>query len=44
MHRTFKPRTIVARAAVALTMSLLTGATAGAALARWPVTRPTPSA
>lgn len=39
MHRSFKPRTIVARAAVALTVSLLTGATAGAALARWPVSR-----
>jgi hypothetical protein len=43
MRRTLKPRTLVARAAVALTMSLLTGATAGAALARWPVSRPAPA-
>ena len=33
-------RRIVPRAAVALTMSVITGATAGMALARWPVSRP----
>jgi hypothetical protein len=35
------PRAMVARAAVALTMSALTGATAGLVLARWPVPRAT---
>ncbi|HEX3622509.1 MAG TPA: hypothetical protein VHT97_09350 [Acidimicrobiales bacterium] len=37
MRKTSPLRAMVARAAVALTMSALTGATAGLALARWPV-------
>lgn len=39
MTKTSPYRAAVARAAVALAMSALTGATAGLALARWPMTK-----
>ncbi len=39
MTKTSSLRAMLARAVVALAMSALTGATAGVALARWPVTK-----
>ena len=43
MTQSSRPITAVTRAAFALAMSVITGATAGLALARWPVTKSAPS-